>query len=51
MDDDKKRPSEDDSARKHLGPQGVPGKPDRGKMTPQQEQNIPKSGEFDGHPA
>ena len=51
MADDQKRPTEDDISRKHLGPQGVPGKPDQGKMTPQQEKNIPKSGDFDGHTA
>lgn len=49
MDDE--RPTEDDLARKELGPQGVPGKPDRKKMTPQQKEQTPKSGEFDGHTA
>ncbi len=37
------RPSEDEIARKKLGPQGVPGAPDTAKMT------MPKSGDFDGH--
>jgi hypothetical protein len=48
---DTTRPTEDDIARKHLGPRGIPGKEDQAKMTPQQEKNIPKSGEFDGHTA
>jgi hypothetical protein len=48
---DEKRQTEDDIARKKLGPQGVPGKPDQGKMTPQQEKGTPKSGEFEGHTA
>jgi hypothetical protein len=34
-----------------LGPRGVPGEPDNRKMTPQNEKNTPKSGEFDGHVA
>jgi hypothetical protein len=34
-----------------LGPRGVPGGPDTAKMTPQQEKNIPKTGDFDGHTA
>jgi len=50
MNDDK-RPTEDELARDKLGPQGVPKKPDQGKMTPQQEEQTPKSGEFDGHTA
>ena len=29
----------------------VPGGEDSAKMTPQQEKNIPKEGEFDGHVA
>ena len=48
---EKDRPTEDDIARKKLGPQGVPGLPDRGVMTPQAEKQTPKSGEFDGHTA
>jgi hypothetical protein len=48
---DEDRQTEDDIARKHLGPRGVPGAPDTAKMTPQEEKNIPKSGEFDGHTA
>jgi hypothetical protein len=45
------RQTEDEIARKNLGPRGVPGAPDTAKMTPQEEKNIPKSGEFDGHTA
>ena len=45
------RQTEDEIARKKLGPRGVPGAPDTAKMTLQEEKNIPKSGEFDGHTA
>ena len=45
------RQTEDEIARKNLGPRGVPAAPDTAKMTPQEEKNIPKSGEFDGHTA
>jgi hypothetical protein len=45
------RPTEDDIARRNQGPQGVPGKSDRDKMTPQREKKTPKSGDFDGHTA
>ena len=45
------RQTEDDIARKNLGPRGIPGAPDTAKMTPQEDKNIPKSGEFDGHSA
>jgi hypothetical protein len=45
------RPSEDDIARKKLGPRGIPGEPSPAKMTPQREKKTPKSGEFDGHTA
>ena len=48
---DKERQTEDDKARKNLGPQGVLGKPDRDKKTPREEEQTPKSGEFDGHTA
>jgi len=43
------RQTEDEIARKNLGPRGVPGAPDTAKMTPQEDKNMPKSGEFDGH--
>jgi hypothetical protein len=45
------RQTEDEIARKNLGPRGIAGAPDTAKMTPQEENNIPKSGEFDGHTA
>jgi hypothetical protein len=45
------RPTEDDVAREKLGPRGVPGGPDKAKMTPQREKKTPKSGGFDGHTA
>jgi hypothetical protein len=45
------RQTEDEIARKNLGPRGIHGAPDAAKMTPQEEKNIPKSGEFDGHTA
>ena len=45
------RPTEDEIARKHVRPRGVPGGPDTAKMTPQQEKNMPKTGKFDGHTA
>jgi hypothetical protein len=45
------RLTEDEMARRKLGPRGVPGAPDTAKMTPQQEQELPQSGEFDGHTA
>ena len=45
------RLTEDEIARRQLGPRGVPGAPDTAKMTPQYEKNTPKEGKFDGHPA
>lgn len=45
------RLTEDEMARRKLGPRGVPGGDDTAKMTPQQEQNMPKTGVFDGHTA
>lgn len=45
------RETEDQMARRKLGPRGEPGAPDTAAMTPQQEQELPKSGEFDGHTA
>ena len=45
------RLTEDDIARKKLGPRGIPGAPDPAKMTPQDKKDIPKFGEFDGHTA
>jgi len=43
--------TEDEIARRKLGPRGVPGAPDTATMTPQYEKNLPKEGEFDGHTA
>src|SRR5580704_8452984 len=48
---DEERLTEDEIARRKLGPRGVPGGPDTSKMTPQQKKNIPETGEFDGHTA
>jgi len=48
---DEERETEDQIARRELGPRGEPGKPDSAKMTPQREKKLPKSGEFDGHSA
>jgi hypothetical protein len=45
------RQTEDEIARRNLGPRGVPGGADTAKMTPQQAKNIPKTGDFDGHTA
>jgi hypothetical protein len=45
------RPTEDEMARKKLGPRGVPGEPDPARITPQSRKELPKSGEFDGHTA
>jgi hypothetical protein len=48
---EEERLTEDEIARRKLGPRGVPGGPDTSKMTPQQRKNIPRTGEFDGHTA
>jgi hypothetical protein len=45
------RLTEDETARRKLGPRGVPGGEDTAKMTPQQAKNISKTGDFDGHTA
>lgn len=45
------RLTEDELARRKLGPRGVPGAEDTAKMTQQQKKNLPKEGEFDGHVA
>jgi hypothetical protein len=45
------RLTEDEIARRKLGPRGVPGGEETAKMTPQQAKNIPKTGNFDGHTA
>ncbi len=48
---EEERETEDQMARRKLGPRGVPGAPDPAKMTPQREKKLPKTGEFDGHTA
>jgi len=49
---EQKRRTEDDRAREELGPQGVPGKADtHPEPVPQQKEQMPESGEFDGHTA
>ena len=45
------RETEDQIARRKLGPRGVPGAPDSAKMTPQRDKKLPKEGDFDGHTA
>lgn len=45
------RLTEDEMARRKLGPLGVPGAQDTAPMTPQREKQLPKSGAFDGHTA
>ena len=42
--------SEDDIQREQPGPRGVPGAPDRAKMTPQRDKKTPKPVD-PGHPA
>ena len=46
---DEERLTEDEMARRKLGPRGVPGAPDTATMTRQSEKNVPKRGAFDGH--
>jgi hypothetical protein len=48
---EEERLTEDEIARRKLGPRGVPGGENPTKITPQQEKNLPKEGEFDGHVA
>lgn len=48
---DEERLTEDEMARRKLGPRGIPGGKDTAEMTRQEEQQLPKSGEFDGHTA
>ncbi|HEY1978990.1 MAG TPA: hypothetical protein VGH13_02805 [Xanthobacteraceae bacterium] len=45
------RLTEDEMARRKLGPRGVPGAADTAAMTPQGKKELPKSGKFDGHTA
>jgi len=46
---DEVRLTEDEMARRKLGPRGVPGAPDTATMTRQSAKNVPNSGAFDGH--
>lgn len=48
---EEERETEDQIARRKLGPRGEPGVADTATMTPQQESELPKAGEFDGHTA
>ena len=48
---EEERLTEDEIARRKLGPRGVPGAPDTATMTPQYRKNLPEVGEFDGHTA
>jgi hypothetical protein len=48
---EEERETEDQMARRELGPRGEPGKPDPARMTPQREKKLPKCGDFDGHSA
>jgi hypothetical protein len=43
--------TEDQLARRKLGPRGVPGEPDKAKMTPRREKKLPETADFDGHTA
>ncbi len=49
--DEQERLTEDEMARRKLGPRGEPNAPDTARMTPQRQKKLPKSGEFDGHTA
>jgi hypothetical protein len=48
---EEERETEDQIARRKLGPRGVPGEPDPAKMTPQRDKKLPETGDFDGHTA
>jgi len=48
---DDERLTEDEMARRKLGPRGVPGAPDTARMTPQRKNKLPEVGDFDGHTA
>lgn len=48
---EEERETEDQMARRKLGPRGVPGASDDATMTPQNEKELPNPGEFDGHTA
>jgi hypothetical protein len=48
---EQERETEDQMARRKLGPRGVPGAKDSATMTPQSEKELPDPGAFDGHTA
>lgn len=48
---EEEQPTEDEIARRTLGPRVVPDNPDTAKMTPQQEKNMAKTGALDAHAA
>ena len=48
---DDERETEDQMARRKLGPRGEPGRADTARMTPQREKKLPQTGKFDGHTA
>jgi hypothetical protein len=48
---EEERETEDQLARRKLGPRGVPGEPDKAKMTPRREKKLPETADFDGHTA
>ena len=48
---EEERETEDQMARRELGPRGVPDAADTATMTPQRDKKLPREGEFDGHTA
>jgi hypothetical protein len=48
---EEERLTEDEIARRKLGPRGVSGAKDTATLTPDAKKQIPKSGKFDGHTA
>ena len=48
---EEERETEDQMARRKLGPRGVPGASDPAKMTPQEKKELPQEDDFDGHTA
>ena len=46
---DEERLTEDEMARRKLGPRRAPRAPDTATMTRQSAKNVPKRGAFDGH--
>jgi hypothetical protein len=49
---EKELKTEDQVAREKLGPRGVPGEPDRPKLTPEElKKEVSEGGAFDGHVA